>query len=140
MGSPVTEKVCTDIKTTKQLTQLKMELSQIMSRLDQAAQRSLQHLQEPGACFTALPLARLSYSLNKVEFRDSVFLRYRWEIPNTPRFCSCGTKNSLNHIFNCENGGYANYRHDNVRNAIAQYLRQICKDVTVGPHLIPISS
>ena len=53
-------------------TQLKMELSQIMSRLDQAAQRSLQHLQEPGACFTALPLARLSYSLNKVEFRDSV--------------------------------------------------------------------
>ena len=43
-----------------------------MSRLDQAAQRSLQHLQEPGACFTALPLARLSYSLNKMEFRDSV--------------------------------------------------------------------
>ena len=52
-------------------TQLKMELSQIMSRLDQAAQRSLQHLQEPGsgACFTALQLARLSYSFNKVEFR-----------------------------------------------------------------------
>ena len=43
-------------------------------------------------------------------------------------------------IFNCKNGGYANYRHDNVRNTIAQYLRQICKDVTVGPHLIPISS
>ena len=123
-------------------TQLKTELSRIMNRLDQAAQRSLHHLQEPGAgaCFTALPLARLSYSLNKVEFRDSVFLRYGWEIPNTPRFCSCGSRNSLNHILNCKNGGYANYRHDNVRNAIAEYLRQICKDVTIEPHLIPIES
>ena len=61
-----------------------------MSRPDQAAQRSLQHLQEPGAgtCFTALPLARRSrsYSLNKAEFRDSVFLGYGWEIPGlTPQ-------------------------------------------------------
>ena len=71
-------------------TQLKTELSRIMNRLDQAAHRSLHHLQEPGAgaCFTALPLARLSYYLNKVEFRDSVFLRYGWEIPNTPKLCS----------------------------------------------------
>ena len=51
-----------------------------------------------------------------------------------------GTKNSLNHILNCENGGYANYRHDNVRNAIAEYLRQICKDVTIEPNLIPIKA
>ena len=49
-----------------------------------------------------------------------------------------GTRNSLNHIINCENGGYANYRHDNVRDAIAEYLRQICKDVTIEPNLIPI--
>ena len=77
---------------------------------------------------------------SKVEFRDSVFLRYGWEIPNTPRFCSCGSKNSLNHILNCKNGGYANYIHDYVRNAIAEYLRQICKDVTIKPHLNPIKS
>ena len=58
--------------------------------------------------------------------------------PNPPRFCSCSSRNSLNQ--NCKNGGYANYRHDNVRNAIAEYLRQICKDVTIEPHLIPIES
>ena len=52
---------------------LKTELTFIMSRLDQDAQRSIELLQEQGSgsCFTALPLGRLSYSLNKVEFRDS---------------------------------------------------------------------
>ena len=77
--------------------------------------------------------------LNKVEFRDSV-LDMDGRSPTPLGFAAVAQKNSLNHIFNCENGGYANYRHDNVRNAIAQYLRQICKDVTVEPHLIPISS
>ena len=47
---------------------LKTELTFIMSRLDQDAQRSIELLQEQGSgsCFTALPLGRLSYSLNKV--------------------------------------------------------------------------
>ena len=86
-------------------TFLKAELSFVMSRLDQAAQRSIELLKEQGSgsCLTALPLGRLSYSLNKVEFRDSICLRYGWEIPNTPRFCSCGTLNNLNHILNCNN-------------------------------------
>ena len=33
---------------------------------------------------------------------------------NAPRFCGCGTLNNLNHILNCKNGGYSNWRHDNV--------------------------
>ena len=88
-------------------TRLKAELSFVMSRLDQAAQRSIELLKEQGSgsWLTALPLARLSYSLNKIEFRDSICLRYGWEIPNTPRFCSCGNFNNLNHILNCKNGG-----------------------------------
>ena len=121
---------------------LKTELTFIMSRLDQDAQRSIELLQEQGSgsCFTALPLGRLSYSLNKVGFRDSICLRYGWEIPNTPRFCSCGKINNLNHILNCKNGGYANWRHD-VRNAIAEYLKVIgCKDVKIEPPLIPIEA
>ena len=124
-------------------TRLKAELSFVMSRLDQAAQRSIELLKEQGSgsWLTALPLARLSYSLNKIEFRDSICLRYGWEIPNTPRFCSCGNFNNLNHILNCKNGGYANYRHDNVRNAVAEYLKAIgCKDVKIEPPLIPIES
>ena len=122
---------------------LKTELTFIMSRLDQDAQRSIELLQEQGSgsCFTALPLGRLSYSLNKVEFRDSICLRYGWEIPNTQRFCSCGKINNLNHILNCKNGGYANWRHDNFRNAIAEYLKVIgCKDVKIEPPLIPIEA
>ena len=60
--------------------------------------------------------------------------------PTPLGFAAVAQKNSLNHIFSCKNGGYANYKHDNVRNAIARYLRQICKYVTVEPHLIPIEA
>ena len=57
----------------------------------------------------------------------------------TPRFCSCGNFNNLNHILNFKNGRYANYRHDNVRNAVAGYLNAIgCKDANT--RLIPIQS
>ena len=77
--------------------------------------------------------------LNKVEFRDSV-LDMDGRSPTPLGFAAVAQKNSLNHIFSCKNGGYANYKHDNVRNAIARYLRQICKDVTVEPHLIPIEA
>ena len=47
-------------------TFLKAELSFVMSRLDQAAQRSIELLKEQGSgsCLTALPLGRLSYSLS----------------------------------------------------------------------------
>ena len=59
-------------------TRLEAELSFVMSRLNQAAQRSIELIKEQGSgsCLTALPLARLSYSLNKIVFRDSVCLRY----------------------------------------------------------------
>ena len=102
---------------------LKEELSLIMSIKDQDAQRSIELLQEQGSgsWLTALPLARLSYSLNKIEFRDSICLRYGWDIPNTQRFCSCGKINNVNHILNCKKGGYTHYRHDNVRNTIAEF-------------------
>ena len=122
---------------------LKEELSLIMSIKDQDAQRSIELLQEQGSgsWLTALPLARLSYSLNKIEFRDSICLRYGWDIPNTPRFCSCGKINNVNHILNCKKGGYTHYRHDNVRNTIAEYLKVAgCKDVMIEPPLIPIEA
>ena len=127
------DKVCNGVKAEPHLTSLSRPPDRPATAI-----HNLSRLCRKVAGLTQL--TQLSYSLNKVEFRDSIFLRYGWEIPNTPRFCSCGKRNSLNHILNCKNGGYANYRHDNVRNAIAEYLRQICKDVTIEPHLIPIEA
>ena len=47
-----------------------------------------------GAWLSALPLQSLGYVLNKQEFRDSIYLRYGWMIPNTPAYCGCKSKNS----------------------------------------------
>ena len=92
--------------------------------------------------FHSSPLRKAIILFNTVEFRDSICSRYGWEIPNTPPFCSCGIKiNNLRHILNCKNGGYANWRHDNVRNAIAEYLKVIGrKDVKIEPPLNPIEA
>ena len=65
---------------------------------DPNLKRSLQFIKEKGSgCWlTALPLKRFGYSLNKIEFRDALYLRYGWEIPNTPFHCACGERNNVN--------------------------------------------
>ena len=68
-----------------------------------------------GAWLTALPVQAWGYTLNKQEFRDSVCLRYGWSIPNTPSFCQCGQKNSIDHTLSCKKGGYVVMRHNKVR-------------------------
>ena len=50
-----------------------------------------------GAWLSALPLQAMGFVLNKQEFRDGICLRYGWRIPNTPSFCGCGQKNSVDH-------------------------------------------
>ena len=61
-------------------------------------------------------------------------------ISPTPRFCDCGAKNDHNHILNCKRGGYVNYRHNNVRDSVAEYLRLVTSDVKIEPLLTPIES
>ena len=52
-------------------------------------------------------------------------------------FC-CGTENDINHSLICKTGGYAIFRHNTVRDVIAEILKEICKDVKTEPELIPI--
>ena len=121
---------------------LKNELAQIMNTVDDKTKESLQLIQEQGSgsFLTCLPIQQLGYAYNKVDFRDSVYLRYGWEIPHTPRYCECKAVNDQNHIVNCKKGGYVNYRHNNVRDSVAEYLRLVCKDVRIEPPLIPLDS
>ena len=76
-----------------------------------------------GAWLTALPIQSLGYALNKEDFRGSLCLRYGWRIPNMPMYCACGKKNSIDHSLSCPVGGYSIYRHDRVRDTIANILR-----------------
>ena len=107
------------LKLAKEL-RLKKELAEIMSEVDETTRESLQLVQEhgSGAWLTCLPIQQLGYAYSKLDFRDSVHLRYGWDIPNTPRFCDCGAKNDHNHILNCKRGGYVNFRHNNVRDTV----------------------
>ncbi len=57
-----------------------------------------------------------------------------------PPHCACGTENSINHSLICKTGGYAIFRHNIVRDTIAEILKEICKDVNIEPELIPIDS
>ena len=92
-----------------------------------------------GAWLSALPLQSLGYVLNKQEFRDSIYLRYGWMIPNTPAYCGCKSKNDINHTLNCKLGGYVTMRHNNIRDLEASLLREVCRDVKVEPELLPIA-
>ena len=91
-----------------------------------------------GAWLTALPIQKLGYTLNKQEFRDSICLRYGWNIPNTPSYCQCGTKNDIDHALSCQLGGYVIMRHNRVRDLEADLMKEVCHNVQVEPQLLPI--
>ena len=86
---------------------------------------------------TTLPIANLGFIMNKTEFQDALCLRYNMEVHGMPKFCACGKQNSVNHALSCMKGGYTSMRHNNVRDTEAQILREVCKEVTIEPPLIP---
>ena len=116
------------------------QLEEIKNSANEKLKRSLELANEKGAglWLTALPLQAAGYVLNKQEFRDGICLRYGWSIPNTPFYCACGVKSSVDHTLICKLGGYVNMRHNNVRDLEANLLKEVCKDVKVEPELLPI--
>ena len=116
------------------------ELEEISEMVDDNTRRVLELSQEKGsgAWLTSLPIQSLGYTLNKQEFRDSVCLRYGWNIPNTPSYCQCKAENDVNHALNCKLGGYVALRHNRVRDLEAALMREVCHNVAVEPELLPI--
>ena len=57
-----------------------------------------------------------------------------------PLHCACDSENSINHSLSCKTGGYSIFRHNMVRDEIAELLKETCKDVKTEPELIPIDS
>ena len=121
---------------------LKAEYIEIHNLLDQKKQRLLEGAREKGASLwlSTLPLKRLGYTLNKQQFVDAVCWRYGWKLKDTPKSCVCGKNNSMDHILTCANGGYAILRHNAIRNAEAEFLSRVCKDVRIEPELLPVGN
>ena len=127
-----------ELKQLKE-NELKQEVAHSLAQLSDSAKRSIILAQEKGASawLSALPIKGLGYALNKQEFRDAICLRYGWEISDTPTYCACGTRNSIDHILTCKKGGYVSMRHNAIRDAEAKLMREVCKDVNIEPNLIP---
>ncbi len=138
MSKIATLKTEKEIKLLAKLNDVKKELE----GTNTCTRRSLQLAQEKGAgsWLTALPIQSLGYTLNKEEFRDSIRLRYGWQIPNIPSFCVCGKKNDINHTLICKTGGYVILRHNKMRDINGDFLKQVCHDVNIEPELLPIES
>ena len=121
---------------------LKEERDEIYGMVDSKMQRILDLSLEKGsgAWLTALPIQSLGYTLNKQEFKDSVCLRYGWNIPNTPSYCQCKAENNINHTLNCKLGGYVAMRHNRVRDVEAALMKEVCHDVRIEPELLPIAT
>ena len=88
---------------------------------------------------TALPLKESQYELTKQQFWDALRLRYGWSIPSLPSTCVCGKKFDLNHATSCKKGGFITLRHNEVRNMTANFLSEVCKDVTIEPQLMTLN-
>ena len=82
---------------------------------------------------TVTPLKELEYKLNKKKFRDTIKLRYDWEITNTPMICACGVQFSVDHAMMCKGGGFIIQCHKELSDLKAEMLRMVCNDVEVEP-------
>ena len=89
---------------------------------------------------SALPIKALGYAVNKKDFRDGLYLRYGWTLPDIAKQCACGKKNSVDHALSCNVGGYIHFRHTILVETDAELLREAkCKNVYTEPQLLPTS-
>ena len=120
---------------------MKQNLENICKLLPGDQSKYLLSATEKGASswLAVLPLKNLGYSLNKREFQDAICLRYGWTIPDMPKHCGCGKKNSVDHSLNCHLGGYVHLRHNKIRDTEAKIMKEVAFDVKIEPGLAKVS-
>ena len=135
-------KECIKMVKAQKKSRLDEEVKQIFEIVDPKLKRTLELAQEVGAglWLSARPVKSYGYTLNKQEFKDSVCLRYGWNIPNTPSFCQCNQRNSIDHTLSCKKGGYVSMRHNKVRDLEAELMREVGKNVQIEPELLRIEN
>ena len=112
----------------------------LKSKLDETTLMSLSLSLEKGAStwLSTLPLKALGFHLNKSTFKDAIYLRYGWDIPDTPSFCQCCQNVILDDILSCPMGGFPTICHNEVHDITTSLLSEVCSNVTVEPLLQPL--
>ena len=93
--------------------------------------RRIEMCLEKGASnwLSALPLKEAGFSLNKLEFRDAIALRYDLPVPRLPDICACGNEFTLDHAMICKIGGFVFLRHNELRDLTGNIMREVCRNV-----------
>ena len=109
--------------------------------LPDSLQQAMDLAQEKGASswLTSLPIQEFGFSLHKSAFRDAISLRYGWTPLHVPTHCACGESFSVQHALSCPKGGFPTLRHNEVRDLTAQLMSEVCHDVSIEPHLQPLT-
>ena len=86
---------------------LKMQCEQVRESLPSKTERAVELAMEKGASnwLTVIPIKEMNFSLNKIEFRDAIKLRYDWVITDIPTICTCGDLFTVDHAMVCKHGG-----------------------------------
>ena len=91
------------------------------------------------AWLTSLPLKDEGFSLNKREFFDAIYMRYRWDMNKLPINCVCSQKFDMDHAMSCKKGGYVHRRHDRIRDIFANLMSDVATEVHTEPMLQPLT-
>ena len=97
--------------------------------------------EEKGASswLTCRPISCHGFALPKAEFRDGLCLRYGWTPSRLPSTCLCEKPFTVAHALSCPFGGFPSIRHNEVRDTLASSLKRVAHNVSVEPHLQPIT-
>ena len=119
----------------------KEALEIVYSRSENEMKRTLDLLQPKGtsAWLTCLPSREQNFYMNRDEFRVALCLRYGWHLKGMAQTCEYGAANDIDHALICKLGGFVIMRHNAVRDVEADFLRNVCKDVSVEPGLIQLT-
>ena len=106
---------------------------------EQLRGNDLAQMKGASAWLTSLPLKDEGYVLNKREFFDSIYLRYRWDLKRLPINCACSQKFTMDHALQCQTGGYVIKRHNRIRDMVADFLNDVAHGVHTEPGLQPLT-
>jgi len=102
---------------------------------------AVQAASEKGASswVTASPSFDHGTVLQKRDFVDACYIRYGWALVNLPITCPCGVAFNVQHALDCKLGGLRIIQHNEVRDTIAQCMREAGHiAVELEPLLLPL--
>ena len=107
----------------------------------QLTQWSMDLAQEKGASnwLTTLSIDENGFTVHKSAFCDAIALRYGWLSSNLSSTCTCGKSFTVEHALSCLLGGFPSIHQNEIQDLTANLMAEVCHNVSIEPHLQPIT-